>query len=321
MSAFSFNSVIDTTKIFSQIIASGVPGPPGPAITSAINIAQTTVDLSSAQTIIDQNIGETFITVQSKPADPQFTYTIQSGDIPVNANVVDYAIILSMGGANTDVVDDGLNFHLTINGVEVADGDVGVSISSSFPYWTIAGLFASKAFVPGDVLGIKMWTNTSNLINFSIAAIYIVPQTLIVPAGFWTVSNGSNYTNAQINGALAGVLYQVGAILVPSFYDSVLDEIIVGSPSEQVTLSTFSLPIQIIHGGVQSSVVLYRTDLNKIASGSAFSDPSLCAIFPQSIIRIIQKYDFVVGAPVALPNPAGHEGEILQVVNGIPTWV
>lgn len=314
MSIVKVNGQVNTTKVFATVIgATGPMGPPGPANTTGINVSNTTIDLDLIKTIIDENIGATFITVHSKPSNPQYTHTILLGEIPVSSDVQDYMAIITIGGQNTDA-DDNLNWQLTRNGVEV--GSPGNTFAPGGIYWYFAASFAASPVAAGDVIGIKFWTDTSTLIDFAYATIYIVPQTLSVPAGMQSISSGDAYTQGLIEGAATGVTYRSsGTIVAPGFYDSALDAVVIGTFGS-ATISTFLTPLQAIHSAGQS----YKTDDSRLAS-SANASPSLFFIAAGSFLRILQNYNFAAGTTIGLPNPAGNEGRILQVVNGVWTAV
>lgn len=309
------NGVVDTTKIFANVIQQGAPGtagtpgpqgdpgpqgPPGPADTSSISLAQVAVDLDEFKTVIDDDIGETFITDNSRPADPQYTYTVLAGQVPASADIADYMVFLTLGGQNTDSVDHIVNWHLTLNGVEISDVSGQTSGTLAGEYWCMIGLIASIPTTVGDVIGLKIWTDSSSLVTFAYASLYIVPQTLSVPSGFQTISNGSNYTQNVVAGDLVGIAYGEAANTYPSFFDSVAVLKITGSVPPTLGLFTFAKPIQVIHAGPGG---LYKEDVNTINVGNSTVFSQLLSISAGSLVKIIQNYDFIVGAPTFAGTP------------------
>jgi hypothetical protein len=296
MSVFEIESVINTTKIFSDVLARGPMGPPGPANTSGVSLGLSTVDLAPFKTIIDLNSGPTNILVHTKPVDPQFTYTVIAGNVPASADIQDYMAIITIGGQNADVSDDTLSWCLTHNGVESSESDNGTSAGQ---YWYFAGAIAAVPISVGDVLGIKFWTGASVLVNFAYATIYIVPRALTTPKGFQTISNGSNYTQDAITGAVGGVTYIIGpSVTSIGFYDSILTLPATNTVAGSSYPSTFTPPLQ----AVQTVANQFAADITSI-SYNVEASPSLLYLAAGQFIRRLVNNIFIVGAPTFAGTP------------------
>lgn len=277
----------------------GIPGPPGPANTSHISLSRRTVDLNPFKTIIDDSFAPVFITTRVKPGAPQYTHTILAGDIPVSPDVQDYMVMLTIGGQNTDVIDDALHWRMTINGVDFIDGDA-TGASGAGLHWALIGNYASAPVKVGDVIGVKFWTDVSNLIDFTYATIYIVPQTLSIPKGFQLISPGTGYTQGVIDGAVGGVTYENQYFTSPAFYDANLGLVITGYGSSGV--SFFGSPLQVVFPPLNG----YRVDSGSLAY-DVNAGPILMGFRAGSLVRILQNYDFIVGVPTFAGTPIFEE--------------
>lgn len=165
----------------------------------------TSIDLNNVWTVVDSNIGATLIAATTKPANPQWTYTVQSSDIPSNANVTDYAIFLSFGGKNTDVSTRTINWRFTKNGVDIAAADSSLTPNAG-QFWRANARIVATSVAAGDVIGIKLWASVTNVVDYRYASLYVIPRSLATPLSNPNV-NTAAWQGTGPTGAVSGVAY------------------------------------------------------------------------------------------------------------------
>lgn len=289
------------------IVHDSLPGPAGPANTSTITLIGHEVNLDSFKTVIDDSFTPVFITTRSKPGSPQYTHTIGTSDIPVSPDIQDYMCLITIGGRNTDVSDDNLNWRVTKNGVDIGGSDESSAAIAGL-YWTFLGVVCAVPIVAGDVIGVKLWTDVSNLINFAYATLYVVPQTLAIPVGLQSISPGTGYTQGVIAGAVGGITYLGSAQGGPGFYDRALDIVVTGFGTSGI--STYGNLVQVI-----SPMPTYKTDTSNYVN-DVDAAPILERIRAGSFIKIIHNYPFLVGSPTFTGTPLYFDLSTTNTVNG-----
>jgi hypothetical protein len=192
-----------------------------------IGYTQTTVDFqtSNGHTVIDDNVVDTLITDTTKPAVPQYTKVLSSGDFPTNANVADWCVVLTIGGKNTDAINSRtINWRFTLNGTDIGSADNSRAITGG-QFWYSAGLFIATGVVAGDTIGVKMWSSLTNTNDYRVVSIYIVPRTYIAQTGCFASFGYKTVTtmrSASVVGAIAGVSYSAAGSFSHTIGDKVL---------------------------------------------------------------------------------------------------
>lgn len=190
-------------------------------------------NLTGAANAIDLNPGATAIPDTTKPASPQFTYTIQAGDIISNANVTDDAAIFSFYGQNINGgITEPIHFRYTLNGTDVGAADGVLNPTVAKPYWMANTSLAVNALSVGDVLGIKMWVNNANQVTYIGGVIYVVPRTYNLPqsSDLNCQYNATLDTGAGITGSLGGVTYNDSTAIASLTGLKVLDSGVSATP-------------------------------------------------------------------------------------------
>lgn len=190
------------------------------------------VDLNNVWTVIDDDVADTLIPDTTKPASPQYTRTINSGDIPSNNNVADYFVFFSIGGKNTDVSTRTINWRFTLNGVDIGAGDTSASVTTGSPFWRAGGQFALAAIAAGDVVGVKLWASVANVIDYRYVTIYVVPRFLVIGASQIGATIGGSSSTLTVAGAISGVTYQTVG-LSANILDSATNSNVNYTPSSQ----------------------------------------------------------------------------------------
>lgn len=212
----------------------------------SITTTSTMLDLSTARTIIDDDVANTLITDTSKPGSPQYTYTVTSGNLPSSAYVQDYMAFLTIGGFNNEAVTTrAINCRPTLNGVEV-DADRSANVTAQ-RYWAVMFQFSAAALAANDVLGIKMWAAVSGQIDYRYATIYIVPRYLAAISNEIWSAYGTGNSISTAAGAVSGVNY--GSLspvsTSPNYTDpTTTDNVSIGAPT------ILTEPLQIALGSV-----------------------------------------------------------------------
>lgn len=193
-----------------QVLQSGGSGADPTWVNS---VTQSTLDLNNVWTVHDDatNHAGVLIAATAKPGSPQYTYTVQAGDIPVNSKVTDYRVFFSIGGKNTDVTTRTLNFRFTLNGTDIGSSDQALNPTTISPWWYNCGYYSAAAIAPGDILGVKMWASVTNVVDYRDVTIYVVPRTITpnTSANIMTIS--SITVTSLATGANAGVNYITNA--------------------------------------------------------------------------------------------------------------
>ncbi len=125
------------------------------------------------------------IAATTKPSAPQYTKTLQSVNIPTFGNATYMAMITTSGKNNSTNTStcNVLQLVGTKNGIEVGQSTsvfVCPGSPSSFgPFWSASWLISIDQDVhAGDVIGLKLWADTSNIFYFANVNIYIFPRTI-----------------------------------------------------------------------------------------------------------------------------------------------
>lgn len=188
---------------------------------TALSITGSLIDVGGVLTIIDDDVADTLISATAKPGSPQYTRTILSGDIPVNANVTDYKVYISIGGKNTDSSTRTINWRMTLNGAEIGSADTGINPSTANPFWYMIGIACANGIQAGDVIGVKLWGSVTNVIDYRYVTIYITPRLYNIPGpGKMAMTKlSSPYTySSVVSGAVSGVTYITISGVNTNFY-------------------------------------------------------------------------------------------------------
>jgi hypothetical protein len=193
----------------------------------SVGYTRTDVDMNSnGSAAVNDDVVDTLIAVSSKPAIPQYTRVMISGDFPVNAYVAEWMVIVAIGGRNTDAANSRtINWRFTLNGTDIGSTDDSRAIGAN-GYYTFAGSFMASAIVAGDTIGVKLWGSAINTLDYRAVTIYVMPRIISPPSGsMLTYVSGTGFARSgQLNGAIAGATYLTSAApaFTPTFGDRVI---------------------------------------------------------------------------------------------------
>lgn len=183
------------------------------------------VDMNGVANAIDVNPGATLIPDTTKPASPQFTYTVQAGDLISDSNVTDSGVYFSVYGQNINGgATEPVHYRFTLNGVEIGSSDGVLNPTVAKPFWTATGAFFAAALAASDVIGIKLWLNSTNQVNYKGGTLYVIPRTYNLPqSGDLSceflgspLGVGSGPSGALVGVAYVGSISSTGSLVVDS---------------------------------------------------------------------------------------------------------
>jgi hypothetical protein len=115
---------------------------------------------------------EIVISDTSEPTSPQITYNT-SGNMPENDYIMEWFALFTIGGSILGAPSQ-INVQATLNGSNVGSGSV-ISVSGE-SRWSAYCLYQGTEVVDGDVLGLKLWTDSTNSIQIEVGCVLIVPR-------------------------------------------------------------------------------------------------------------------------------------------------
>lgn len=251
-----------------------------PSVGGLSGLSASIIDmLTTGKKVVDRDLqgAPTLIAATSKPVSPQFTYTLLSANIPTVAVDATYQAYISYGGKNTDAVDPhDVNMRLTLNGVEVGVSDEQITaVDPTTPFWYAIGVFATAPVAAGDVLGIKLWCDTTNKIDLRYVSIYVVVRTLAPSSTqFFATPTVDPVYKMPVTGAIAGVTYD--NVATPN-NDRWKDAALGGSVDCKDGM-LFGNPLEYFQGTLTDSTV-YDSNANQDAAAKLYKDTGMLRYF------------------------------------------
>lgn len=241
--------------------------------TPSIVTTETTYLVTNANEIYhvsDDNFVDFLIVDTTKPAAPQYTRTVVSGDIPTATLINNYCTVVTIGGKNTDAANARtINWRLTLNGAEI-DADYSLSITAN-DFWEVEFVVGANAINVGDVIGVKFWASLTNVIDARYATHYFFPRQFRAAGDNKLLEAKRLNSSLIITGAIAGVTYLGG---------NTLDILVANDAGNNSATFLAGGPLQIfvaddVYLGQTSIAKLFNANNGSLATSGALSSSQL----------------------------------------------